>query len=157
MVKQPQQVRGIKQEIVDLEERLSRLKQAQPSWNKLIQLRDVELDICKNSETELLETKRHLAAETEKVSSSVQTGLPVRSWPTYRTVIKVKEAVHTLEEEKKNISNVKRKVEDVVRIKSEIRVLSDEIRSLEEELSISGSTKTIDECSREMEQLADKG
>ncbi|KAI8576739.1 hypothetical protein K450DRAFT_178854 [Umbelopsis ramanniana AG] len=132
---QPQQVRGIKQEIVDLEERLSRLKQAQPSWNKLIQLRDVELDICKNSETELQETKRQLATESEKV----------------------KETVHTLEEERKNISNVKRKVEDVVRIKSEIRVLSDEIRSLEEELSISGSTKTIDECSREMEQLADKG
>ncbi|CAO3695317.1 unnamed protein product [Umbelopsis ramanniana] len=135
MIKQPQQVRGIKREIVDLEERLSRLKQAQPSWNKLIQLRDVELDICKNSEAELQEAKQQLATETEKM----------------------KETVHTLEEEKKNISNVKRKVEDVVRIGSEIRVLADEIQSLEEELSISGSTKTIDECSREMEQLADKG
>ena len=73
------------------------------------------------------------------------------------SLFKMKETVHTLEEEKKNISNVKRKVEDVVRIGSEIRVLADEIQSLEEELSISGSTKTIDECSREMEQLADKG
>jgi hypothetical protein len=68
MVKQPQQVRGIKQEIVDLEERLSRFKQVQPSWNKLIQLRDTELDICKNSVTELQEAKRHLSSETETVS-----------------------------------------------------------------------------------------
>lgn len=45
----------------------------------------------------------------------------------------------------------------MARLKSEIRVLSDEIRSLEEDLSMSGSTKTIDECSREMEELADKG
>lgn len=62
-----------------------------------------------------------------------------------------------LEDEKKDVLNVKRKVEDMVRLKSEIRILVDEVRSLEEELSISGSTKTIDECSREMEELADKG
>ena len=79
MIKQPQQVRGIKREIVDLEERLSRLKQAQPSWNKLIQLRDVELDICKNSEAELQEAKQQLATETEKVSSIVTNKLIVTS------------------------------------------------------------------------------
>lgn len=79
MIKQPQQVRGIKREIVDLEERLSRLKQAQPSWNKLIQLRDVELDICKNSEAELQEAKQQLATETEKVGSIVTDKLIVTS------------------------------------------------------------------------------
>jgi DNA repair protein RAD50 len=69
----------------------------------------------------------------------------------------VKENLSLLEDEKKDVLNVKRKVEDMVRLKSEIRILVDEVRSLEEELSISGSTKTIDECSREMEELADKG
>jgi DNA repair protein RAD50 len=79
------------------------------------------------------------------------------SLDSYPFLAKVKENLSLLEDEKKNVLNVKRKVEDMVRLKSEIRILVDEVRSLEEELSISGSTKTIDECSREMEELADKG
>lgn len=67
MVKQPQQAQGMQQEIRELEERLSHLKRLQPSYDKLIQLRDTQLEISKTAVTELQGVKRRLAAETEKV------------------------------------------------------------------------------------------
>lgn len=62
-----------------------------------------------------------------------------------------------MEQGKTSIISIKHKSEEITRLKSEIRVLSDDISTLEEELSLSGSTKTVDEYSSEMEQLADKG
>lgn len=67
MIKQPQQAQGMQREILDLEERLSQLKRLLPSYEKLIQLRDTQLDTSKTAVAELQVAKRGLATETERV------------------------------------------------------------------------------------------
>ncbi|KAM3580226.1 DNA repair protein rad50 [Umbelopsis sp. WA50703] len=135
MIKQPQQAQGIKQEIEELEQRHNQLKLLEPSWNRLVQLRDSLLDAGKSSVSDLKEKKRRLKDGSEKV----------------------KDSISSLEQEKSSITGLRYKSEDITRLKSEIRVLSDDISTLEEELSLSGSTKTVDDYSIEMEQLTDKG
>lgn len=67
MIKQPQQAQGIKQEIQELEQRHTQLKSLEPSWNKLVQLRDSLIDAAKTDVTELKEKKKRLKEESEKV------------------------------------------------------------------------------------------
>jgi archaellum component FlaC len=68
MIKQPQQAQGIKQEIEELEQRHNQLKLLEPSWNRLVQLRDSLLDAGKSSVSDLKEKKRRLKDGSEKVS-----------------------------------------------------------------------------------------
>ena len=61
-----------------------------------------------------------------------------------------------LEEEKQRIEWLYKRAEEISRYEKEARQLEQEVDQLEGELGRTGSTRTVTDCQRELEDLSDK-
>ncbi|CAO3595455.1 unnamed protein product [Absidia cylindrospora] len=131
----PRQVSDYKQKVKEMEEWQQRLRSLESSWMKMESLRTKEIA---DLEKTVKEHERNQAKAIE-------------------TMGKISAEMSHAHDDKNRLERIYKLSEDAVRQHREAKQLGKEIDRLEAELRHTGSTRTITDCKRELEDLADQG
>lgn len=158
----PEQEAELSQEIAHLEKRRDALRSLQFKWNALVRLRDIEIPEVECEVVELSAKKNASRARIEEVRDPlvwlyrIQT---LSSTPASNTVIfhQMEIDVDTFRTKIKALESLWKKIEELNKFEEEITNCDREVLQLEQELAISGTTKTMGELRKKLDELHDRG
>ncbi|KAI7851925.1 AAA domain-containing protein [Circinella umbellata] len=130
----PKKEESFRKNIGANEKKLAKLKSLQTTWNQLKTLRDTELVDLKKTVDNYTDQRKLLASKIDTQNMNIM----------------------DLKEEKQRIEWLYKRAEEISRYKKEARQLEQDVVQLESELGRTGSTRTVTDCQRELEDLSDK-
>ncbi|KAI9320741.1 hypothetical protein BX666DRAFT_1229894 [Dichotomocladium elegans] len=129
----PVKQKELEKSIVEKEERRQNLKKLQPAWTKLQSFKQ-EMKELDDSIRGYMEEKENLLTRIDFVSiENIE-----------------------IENDKKRIDWILKQAEEVARKHREAMSLTREIEKLERDIKDTGSARTVTDCQRELEDLADE-
>lgn len=130
----PKQQELYRKNLAEYEAQRKALRDLEPLWNEAKKLRDTEI-------VQLEESIQKYAQQKDKIIHDLE-------------IAAVEVAEH--DQDKKRLEALCKRAEDVARQQREAKQLEQEIARLEAELARTGSTRTVTDCQRELEDLAEE-